>query len=627
MKMVLMCAIGLLLASGASSEDSVCQAGEDCRTTGPSMVQLNRRNAKMKEQTRAKTIKVIVHYNNEEAKKAAQSAAADGNVKELSTMHSEILMVNETAFQGLMANKDLQVTEDKSVFMPSVHRMGKAYKIRVGDEQTPYGIHLVHADNVTQGSANIKVCVVDTGYHLGHEDLPNESHQAIDGINPYSSGQWYIDGHSHGTHCAGTIGAIGGNQKGVTSPNPDPTKFTFYIGKGLNDAGSGSFSAVMEAVNGCVEAGAKIISMSLGGGGYQASDAAEFKEVYEDHGVLIIAAAGNSGNDALSYPASYPHIMSVAAVDSNKERASFSQYNSQVEISGPGVEVRSTVSINNGASIYNEYAEYSGTSMATPHVAGVAALVWSNFPLCTNQEIRRVLLRSAEDLGDGGCDVNYGWGLVNAKLAYDMLAQLGCAAGEKDQGFAGDENGGCAVGVVVPPTPAPPPPTPAPPPTPYPTCDGTCASRRFQIDLTTDNYASETDWTLADEEGNEVMTGGNYEEPNTEYYDQYACLGSGSYNFTITDSYGDGICCSYGNGGYVISVAGVVVATGGDIGSEKTEIIEACEDGTPAPPPAADPTPSPTPAPTDDSGPPQGPAGPPGPPGLSGPPGPPGMVR
>mmetsp|Transcript_27329 Transcript_27329/g.41071 ORF Transcript_27329/g.41071 Transcript_27329/m.41071 type:complete len:395 (+) Transcript_27329:103-1287(+) len=157
-------------------------------------------------------------------------------------------------------------------------------------EQTPYGIDMVNASHVWPETplANIKICVVDTGYDLGHVDLPTDG---VQGYNQYNQ-LWSNDGNSHGTHCAGTIGAIGGNDIGVTSVNPDPSKFTFYIGKGLSDSGSGSNAGVMAAVQACVEAGAKVISMSLGGGGYSATSNAAYEDYY-DANVLIVAAAGN----------------------------------------------------------------------------------------------------------------------------------------------------------------------------------------------------------------------------------------------------------------------------------------------------------------------------------------------
>ena len=151
-------------------------------------------------------------------------------------------------------------------------------------EDVPYGITMVESEYVNDkpdpvGAQPITICVVDTGYDLGHEDLPNSDH-GVDGYSPYGSGElWDVDGNSHGTHCAGTIGAIGDNDVGVTSVNPDPTKFKFYIGKGLQDSGSGSYSGVMDAVNACVNNGAKVISMSLGG----SSSSSSFDTLVKDH--------------------------------------------------------------------------------------------------------------------------------------------------------------------------------------------------------------------------------------------------------------------------------------------------------------------------------------------------------
>jgi serine protease len=254
-------------------------------------------------------------------------------------------------------------------------------------ETLPYGIVSVQADpNDNEGIApgpfanDITVCGVDTGYDVGHEDFLPEGDR-VTGVNGYGQ-RWDIDGHGHGTHCAVTIAAIGNNVKGVVGviPNEDTISgIKLHIGKGLAYGGSGNSAGVLAAVAACVENGANIISISLGGGGYSQTENSTYEDVYLNNGVLIIAAAANGGNSGMSYPASYPSVMSVAAVDSRSyNRASFSQYNGQVEISGPGVKVESTIP-------GNKYASWNGTSMATPYVAGIAAFVCSYNTTCSAQ--------------------------------------------------------------------------------------------------------------------------------------------------------------------------------------------------------------------------------------------------
>jgi len=164
----------------------------------------------------------------------------------------------------------------------------------------------------------------------------------------------------------------------------------------------------------CIDAGANVVSMSLGGGGFNQIEADTYKDMLEDN-ILLVAAAGNDGNSDYSYPASYDSVMSVAAIDSNENHASFSQYNDKVDIAAPGVGVRSTYK--NGS-----YASLSGTSMATPHVAGVAALVWSRDTTKSAKEVWSALTQSAKDKGTPGRDFFYGHGIVQAEAAALLLA-------------------------------------------------------------------------------------------------------------------------------------------------------------------------------------------------------------
>jgi serine protease len=287
-------------------------------------------------------------------------------------------------------------------------------------ESTPYGISMVEAAQVAEAnSGSLKVCVTDTGYDLGHEDLPSNSVTGDDNDgNGNDTGNWFNDGHGHGTHVSGTIAAIGNNNLGVVGVNPG-NNISIHMVKLFNDAGSWAYgSDLVAAVNQCVASGAKVVSMSIGGGAPSAAEQAAFDSAYAN-GTLFIAAAGNSGDSTMSYPASYDSVMSVAAVDSNKTRASFSQYNTQVEIAAPGVNVNSTLP-------NNSYAAWNGTSMATPHVSGVAALVWAHYPQCSSAQIRHAMNMTAEDKGSAGRDTQYGYGIVKAKVMFDALAAEGC---------------------------------------------------------------------------------------------------------------------------------------------------------------------------------------------------------
>ena len=283
-------------------------------------------------------------------------------------------------------------------------------------ESVPYGITMVQAPLVSDAyTSNTKACIIDTGYTLGHPDLPSSG---VTGYSFSGHGAWSTDGNGHGTHVAGTIAAIGRNNIGVVGVNPS-AKLGLHIVKIFNNSGNWTTASnLVTAIQSCKNAGAKVVNMSLGGSSSNATEQNALASFYQG-GMLLVAAAGNAGNSSLSYPASYSSVMSVAAVDSSRNRASYSQYNSQVEISAPGSSVNSTYK-------NNSYATLSGTSMATPHVTGVAALVWSQFPTCSAARIRTALTATAQDRGTAGRDVYYGFGIVRAQNALTYLQTNGC---------------------------------------------------------------------------------------------------------------------------------------------------------------------------------------------------------
>mmetsp|Transcript_26603 Transcript_26603/g.38891 ORF Transcript_26603/g.38891 Transcript_26603/m.38891 type:complete len:599 (-) Transcript_26603:72-1868(-) len=420
-------------------------------------------------------------------------------------------------------------------------------------------------------NSGVKACVIDTGYGLGHPDLPTESHVEITGFNPYSDGRWFVDGQGHGTHVAGTMVAIGNNGIGVVGVTSNAS-MPLHIGKGLGDDGDGSNSGVLAAMESCVQSGAKVINMSLG-----SPDASGAVEEYltklENDGtdVLIVAAAGNNGDSSFSFPASYnsPLVMSVAAVDINGERAPFSQYNDQVDIAAPGVDIKSTVTMNAGRDF--GYTSKYGTSMASPHVAGVAALIWSHYPSKSVAEVRTALECSAvmpEQYGDDVKNNEVGYGVVNAKNALALLEW-------------GDFSGCPSSAPTMSPTPF------------------DCSEDVIEIRITTDLYPTETAWFLTDICSNTEVAEkllGDYTLSNYEYI-TFICVPPGrEYSFKITDEFGDGICCNFGDGSYNILYNGESVASGGEFLNEDIKIFGQC--GTPPPSPAPQVTATPSVAPT-----------------------------
>ena len=411
------------------------------------------------------------------------------------------------------------------------------------DAEVPYGIDMVQAldvpDNFIEGS-NVTVCIVDTGIDIEHPDLQVFNVTGKSFIDE----AWNVDINGHGTHVAGTIAALK-NDVGVLGVVNNGA-MNLLIAKVC--ALDGGCYNVNDAVQWCADEGADVINLSLGCAfcGNE-EESLIYQSIYDD-GVLVVAAAGNEPNE-IGYPASYDSVMSVAAVDRNEEIAFFSSRNEYVEIAAPGVDVESTVP-------GNDYAYYSGTSMATPHIAGVAALIWSHFPTTNNTDIRKSLVDSAKDLGDVGRDQAYGHGLVRAKIAYDIL-----------------ETGS------IPPTSAP---------TSF-FCNDDKAI--LTVSLVTDAYPTETNWDLKDKNGTVVLSGDSYVQSYYEYTAS-VCIDPCPevYTFTMYDNYGDG------SGPYTVVVNGDLKLEGNGDFSYFTDPaeIDACALPSQSPSVSLTPTSAPT---------------------------------
>jgi thermitase len=256
-------------------------------------------------------------------------------------------------------------------------------------------------------TGGVKVGIVDTGIDANHEDLSGklvDCGRASTLFGTVSNGNC-ADDNDHGTHVSGTIAAKANNGVGVAGV---AFNSPLSMCKALNAVGSGSTAGVANCITWLVQRGSKIISMSLGGGASSTMQTAVRNA--SNAGALIIAAAGNDGDATLNYPAAYPEVVSVAATDNRDARASFSNANSDVEIAAPGVNILST---KRGGG----YVSFSGTSMATPHVAGVAALIWGRNPGFTAAQVRSKLDASVDDKGPAGRDPSFGFGRVNLQKA------------------------------------------------------------------------------------------------------------------------------------------------------------------------------------------------------------------
>lgn len=228
--------------------------------------------------------------------------------------------------------------------------------------------------DITQGSSAVRVAVLDTGADTSHPDLSGKVVLQWDFAYDDSVPE---DTNGHGTHTAGTVGARTNNGVGVASIGWNTS---LMIGKVLNNSGSGAYSDIADGIYWAAANGAKVINMSLGGSGGSSTLLNAVNSAWSS-GLVIVAAAGNNGNTAPSYPAYYANCIAVAATDSSDRRASFSNYGSWVDCAAPGVNIASTYP-------GNSYVYMSGTSMASPNVAGLAALVWSTGYGYSNSSVR-----------------------------------------------------------------------------------------------------------------------------------------------------------------------------------------------------------------------------------------------
>lgn len=253
--------------------------------------------------------------------------------------------------------------------------------------------------DISHGLSSINIAIVDTGISASHSDLGSKITKAANCTT--SSGCILIspafDDNGHGSHVAGIASSATNNGIGVAGTGYDTSLVSVKV---LDSSGSGYYSWVANGIVFAADNGAKVINLSLGG---TSSSTTLYNAVNYawNKGVVVVAAAGNSNSSQRFYPAYYSNSIATAATDQNDKKASFSNYGSWVDVAAPGVSILSAY--NNG-----DYAYLSGTSMAAPHVSGLAGLLFGANPALTNSQVRNQIQSTADTISGTGTYWTYG---------------------------------------------------------------------------------------------------------------------------------------------------------------------------------------------------------------------------
>lgn len=320
----------------------------------------------------------------------------------------------EEAFEevDVASVKITQETAEELLADPDIAHIEKDIVIKLSAQMEDWGIgssKIPAAWNSGFTGRGVKIAIVDSGISP-HEDLRiSGGYSAVDYTASFS------DDQGHGTHVAGIIGARH-NGFGVRGVAYDAE---LYAVKSFNAKGEASLSDMIEGIDWAVANGMDIINLSAGSEDDSFALRSSVDKAYAA-GLLIVAAAGNDGNDlgtgdTVDFPARYPSVIGVSAVDRNSARALFSSTGSTVEIAAPGANIASTY-------LNNQYVYMSGTSMAAPYVAGNLALMKQAYPQLTNEQLRKVLVSQVRDAGPAGRDPYFGFGILQAASFTDPVA-------------------------------------------------------------------------------------------------------------------------------------------------------------------------------------------------------------
>ncbi|WP_241655870.1 S8 family peptidase [Halobacillus litoralis] len=324
-------------------------------------------------------------------KSEVSSAVVDSKVKVLKVGNVEAVV------KALNKNPNVEYAEPNYVFDATWSPNDTYYS---NYQYGPQNTDTPAAWDITRGSSSQEIAIIDSGVDYNHPDLNDKTIKGYDFVdNDYDP----MDENNHGTHVAGTAAAETNNGAGVAGMAPNTNILAV---RALDASGNGSLYDIADAIRYSADAGAEVINLSLGCN----CDTQTLEDAVNyawSKGSVVVAAAGNDGVSTTFEPASYDNVIAVGAVNQNNSRASFSNYGTWVDVTAPGVDIASTVP-NNG------YAYMSGTSMASPHVAGLAGLLASQGR--SNSNIRAAIEQTADPISGTGYYFEHG--LINS---YDAV--------------------------------------------------------------------------------------------------------------------------------------------------------------------------------------------------------------
>jgi serine protease len=344
------------------------------------------------------------------------------------------------------------------------------------------GVRVPEAWDLSKTAVSQIVAVLDTGVDAGHPDLAGH---LVPGFNATSPNRGPIDGNGHGTMTLGIIAAAANNGIGVAGVGWNAKAMPVKV---LDDDGGGYDADIAEGIDWAVAHGAKVINMSLGGPGDDPVLRDAVQRAVNVSNVVVVAAAGNDGNNTWQYPAAYPEVIAVGATTANGTLTDFSSFGSWVDVAAPGVDILSTYPRVPSDPNDVPYAFCTGTSCSSPIVAGIAALVKNKWPTFTTTQVAQRLKVLSRDAGPRGTDPYYGAGIV------DAYAALGGKIGPDFAGGAADGNDQPARAVKV---------TAGTPATGVINTEGdvdwyavdSAAARKLRVSVTGPTFNEETSWT------------------------------------------------------------------------------------------------------------------------------------